>query len=174
MCQFYQGREDLIAALVPYFAAGLRNRERCIWITAEPLSAGEAKAELRKTGLDVDRAIESGALVLHDFSVWYAHQAHLKGTAVVDVWLAEEERALRDGYQGLRITGNTSFLTPQTWQLFMEYEEAVNHAFAKRRIVTLCTYHLGGCGAAEVLDVAARHSCTLERPDQGWQIVAAR
>ena len=115
MCQFYRGREELAAALVPYFEAGLRSRERCIWITAEPLSAAAAKAELGKAGLDVDGAIRSGALIVRDFSEWYVQQAHLKGTAVVDVWLAAEERALRDGYQGLRITGNTSFLTAQTW-----------------------------------------------------------
>jgi hypothetical protein len=173
MCQFYRGRDELAAALVPYFVAGLRNRERCIWITAEPLSAAEAKDALRKAGVDVDQAIQSGALVLHDFSVWYAHQSHLKGTAVVDLWLSEEERALREGYRGLRITGNVSFLTAQTWPLFMEYEDAVNRAFAGRRIVTLCTYPLASCAAAEVLEVARRHSCALERPDAGWQIVTA-
>jgi hypothetical protein len=28
MCHFYRGREDLVAALVPFFAAGLRSNER--------------------------------------------------------------------------------------------------------------------------------------------------
>jgi hypothetical protein len=174
MCLFYEGREELAAALVPYFAAGLRNGERCIWITAEPLKAAEAKAALRNTGIDVDGAIASGALVLRDFGEWYAEAEKLKGTAVVDLWLAEEARALADGYSGLRITGNTSFLTPETWELFMEYEDAVNQAFPGRRIVTLCTYRAEGCAAAEVLDVAQRHSCTLEHPDEGWHIVTAR
>ena len=50
MCHFYRGREDLVEALVPYFVAGLRNGERCIWITAAPLSAAEAKLELRAAG----------------------------------------------------------------------------------------------------------------------------
>ena len=174
MCQFYSAREDLAAALVPYFAAGLRSGERCIWITARPLHAADAKAELAKAGVDVDAAIERGALVVRDFGEWYAERSELKGNAVVDLWLAEEARALREGYRGLRITGNVSFLTPETWPIFMEYEDAVNRAFSGRRIVTLCTNPLDSCAAAEVLEVANRHSCALERPDEGWQIVTAR
>jgi hypothetical protein len=53
----------------------------------------------------------------------------------------------------------------------MEYEALVDRAFLGRRIVTLCTYRLGDCGASEVLDVMQRHSCTLDHPDQGWQIL---
>jgi len=173
MCHFYASREELVAVLVPYFAAGLRSNERCIWITAEPLNAAQAKVELAKTGLDVDAALEKGALIVRDFSEWYSEGEHLKGTDVVDYWLAEEKRALADGYSGLRITGNVTFLTQETWPVFMEYEEVVNRAFAGRRIVTLCTYPATGCGASEVLEVVERHNCALERPDDGWQIVTA-
>lgn len=171
MCNFYRTREDLIAALVPFFAAGLRNNERCIWITAAPLPAAEATAELEKVVPEARAAIASGALVIRDYNVWYAEAEALKGNQVVDLWLAEENRALAGGYAGLRITGNVTFLRPHEWELFMEYEELVNKAFQGRRIVTLCTYHLETCGASEVFDVVRRHNGTLERPDEGWQVV---
>jgi hypothetical protein len=174
MCHFYDSREALAAALVPYFTAGLRNRERCIWITADPLPAADALAELRHAGFDPDAALASGALTVRDFDQWYAHSGHLKGNQVVDLWLAEEERALAQDYRGLRITGNVTFLTPQSWPLFMEYEALVDHAFQGRRIVTLCTYRLHDCGGAEVLDVTRRHTCSLDRPDEGWQMLTPR
>ena len=174
MCHFYDAREDLAAALVPYFAAGLRDNERCIWIAAEPLRAQEAKEELRKAAVDVDAAIGAGALTIRDFSDWYAEKENLRGNQVVDLWLAEEERALAAGYRGLRITGNVTFLRPGDWELFMEYEALVNAAFHGRRIVTLCTYRGRDCGAAEVLDVIDRHNCALDRPDEGWQILTGR
>src|ERR1051325_5295708 len=107
MCHFYRGRDELAAVLVPYFAAGLRNRERGIWIVAEPLHATEAKLELAQAGVDVDTA-------------------------------------LADCYAGIRITGNVTFLTPETWSVFMEYEDMVQKAFSGRRIVTLCTYPADG------------------------------
>ena len=171
MCHFYRDRDELAAVLVPYFAAGLRNRERCIWIAAAPLDAAAAKLALARAGVDVDAALGDGSLVLRDFSEWYADGENLIGAAVVDFWLAEEARALADGYAGIRISGNVSFLTPETWSVFMEYEDRVQKAFSGRRIVTLCTYPFDGCGAANVLDVVNRHSCTLEHPDEGWQIL---
>jgi hypothetical protein len=171
MCHFYASREHLAEALVPYFSAGLRNNERCIWITAEPLRAPAAKLELRKAGFDVDGAVKNGSLTVRDFSDWYAEAGRLKGTEVVELWLEAEQRALAQGYSGLRITGNVTFLSSDTWPAFMEYEEAVDKAFHGRRIVTLCSYRLGECGASEILDVVHRHSCTLERPDEGWQVL---
>jgi len=171
MCNFYRTREELISALVPFFVAGLRNNERCIWITARPLHAADAIVELQKAGPDVQAAMRNGSLVVRDYEDWYAEAGALKGNQVVDLWLAEEQRALAGGYAGLRITGNVTFLRSEDWALFMEYEELVNKAFQGRRIVTLCTYHLDSCGAAEVLDVLRRHNGALDRPDEGWQIL---
>lgn len=172
MCHFYDRREDLAAMLVPYFVAGLSRNERCIWVSAEPLPAADAKAELRKAGLDVAAAERNGSLFVVDFDQWYPDSQTLKGEDVVKLWLAEEKRALAQGYAGLRITGNVTFLSPETWHLFMEYEETVNDALRGHRIVTLCTYRSGDCGASELLDVARRHQCTLHRPDEGWQILS--
>ncbi len=55
----------------------------------------------------------------------------------------------------------------------MEYEHAVNLRLQTQRIVTLCTYALPLCGATQVLEVMRRHSCTLDRPDEGWQLLTA-
>jgi hypothetical protein len=171
MCHFYREREDLVAALVPFFVAGLSNRERCIWITAEPLVAADARGELEKAGLNVEAAIRSGSLTIMDYSEFYLKAAGMKSTQVAELWLAEEDHALSQGYNGLRITGNASFVSPETWPDFMDYEEVVHRAFQGTRIVSLCSYDVRRCGATDVLDVVRRHSCALERPDEGWQIV---
>jgi len=174
MCNFYRTRDELSAALVPYFAAGLRNNERCIWITAEPLPARDAAAELRRAGLDVDAAIAEESLTVRDYGDWYADGGSLKGSDVVALWLAEEQRALAAGYSGLRITGNVTFLHgPGDWELFMEYEELLDAALRGQRIVTLCTYRRDKCAASGILDVMRRHNCTLDRPDEGWQMLTA-
>lgn len=171
MCHFYESREELAAALVPYFLAGLRVGERCIWITAAPLDAADAKRALRAAGFDVQAAIARGDLVVRDYDEWYEERGNLRGSQVVELWLAEEARALADGYRGLRITGNTSFLTPQTFPEFLEYEALVDRVFHGRRIVTLCTYSLAGCDPADIIDVRRCHGCTLDHPDEGWQIL---
>ena len=173
MCHFYRDRADLVAALVPFFVAGLRSNERCIWITAEPLRAADARLELQRAGLDVEVVIRGGALAIEDYAGWYTAAEGLKSSEAARLWLDEERRALADGFSGLRITGNASFVTPETWPDFMDYEEAVHRAFQGRRIVSLCSYDIRRCGAVKLLDVVRRHSCALDRPDEGWQIVTA-
>lgn len=171
MCHFYERRDDLAAVLVPYFAAGLRARERCMWIAADPLPAAEAVVALREAYPETDAALQRGALIIRDFSEWYVEAGSLKGSDVVQLWLDAERRALDDGYNGLRITGNVTFLTPQSWSEFMDYEALVDRAFHGSRIVTLCTYRVGASSASDVVDVVHRHSCALDRPDEGWQVL---
>lgn len=175
MCHFYRTGEELSAALVPYFRAGLRSGERCIWVTAEPLDAADAMRELRRTRFNVDAAIFQESLVVRDYSDWYADGGSLKGSEVVALWLAEEARAITEGYTGLRITGNVTFLrNARDWQHFMEYEALLDEALHNTRIVTLCTYRRSDWGPSEMLDVMRRHNCALDRPDDGWQVLFDR
>ncbi len=174
MCHFYERREDLAAALVPYFVAGLNHNERCLWVTAEPLDARAAAAELARSGLNVPALLRKGSLLIRDHSDWFANVDGVNASQITNLWLEEERRALADGYTGLRINGNTAFVPRAAWSAFMDYEEYADAALANRRIVTLCSYHLEPRAAVDVLDIVRRHSCTLDRPDEGWQILTAR
>jgi hypothetical protein len=167
-CHLYRSREDLLAALVPYVVEGLRASERCIWVTAPPLPAREACQALEPYG--VDEAIETGALVVHDFDRWYTNTAGLKGQDVVLVWLREEARALAEGYNGIRIAGNISFVTPDDWSTFLEYEQTLTGHFKNRRIVALCSYVLTQCTEQQVSEVVDAHQWALQRSgtDSKW------
>jgi hypothetical protein len=173
-CHFYQGRQELVDALVPYFAAGLRCNERCLWVTAPPLPATEAAQALEAAWQGFGDAVAKGALRILDYDKWYADSAGLKGAEVVQLWLEEERRALAEGYAGLRVTGNVTFLDASGWQTFMDYERALSPAFYGSRIVTLCTYPLGQCSARQVVEVMRAHDCTLDRPDLSWQVLSER
>jgi PAS domain S-box-containing protein len=171
-CHFYSDREQLVRAVTPYAVAGLRENERCIWITAPPLPAREAVQALSAAWNGVDDAIHAGALRILDFDQWYASAGQLKGLNVVELWLEEEERALAEGYDGLRIAGNTSFVKPGDWSTFMEYENSVTAQFSGRRIVALCSYALDQCNGQQMSDVVDAHHCAFQRADTDWQMVA--
>jgi two-component system, sensor histidine kinase PdtaS len=168
-CHFFSSREQLVAALVPYAIAGLQNNERCLWVTGPPLPAREAVEALRAACAGVDDAIQAVALRILDFDQWYASSGQLKGLDVVQLWMEEEERALADGYNGLRIAGNTSFLKPNDWSMFLEYEEALTERFKGRRIVALCSYALARCDDQQLSAAIHAHHCALERAGTIWQ-----
>ena len=170
-CHFYKDKDALIAALVPYFVAGLRANECCLWVTASPLPADEALQTLRAAWPDVDNAIEAGKLRIIDFDDWYEKAGNLRSQELVRVWLEEEARALAEGYSGLRITGNITFLTPDTWSSFMDYEQAVSAQFRDRRIIALCSYLVTQFEEQQMGEVIRAHNCTLEREDDIWRVV---
>ncbi len=173
-CHFYQSRQELVDALVPYFAAGLRSSERCLWITAPPLPAAEAAQALAAAWEGVGDALKTGALRILDYDNWYADPAGLKTADAVQLWLEEERRALAAGYAGLRTTGNVTFLDAPGWRNYMDYERALSPAFYGSRIVTLCTYSLERCSAQQMVEVMRAHDCTLDRPDLSWQVLSER
>ena len=170
-CHFYSDRDQLLAALVPYFVAGLRGNERCRWVTAPPLPAREAIQALRAASDGIDDAIEMDALRVLDFDEWYATSGKFKGLDLVQVWLEEEEQALADGYNALRISGNASFLKPSELSTFMQYERHVTARFAGRRIVALCSYAVAQCNDRQMREVMNAHLCGFERTDANWQVV---
>ena len=66
LCHFYPDRDELVQSLVPFFQAGLLNNERCLWVTAEPLPAAQARAELEKITPDLEVRIANGQLRIVD------------------------------------------------------------------------------------------------------------
>jgi two-component system, sensor histidine kinase PdtaS len=171
-CHFFSNRDQLVAVLVPYVIAGLRGNERCLWVTAPPLPAREAVRALRAAWDGADDAVQAGALRFLDFDHQYASAAGLKGHDVVELWLDEEKRALAEGYNGLRIAGNTSFLKPGDWSTFLEHEEAVTGRFHGRRIVALCSYARAECNHQQMSEVMHAHHCTFHGPDPDGQAFA--
>lgn len=124
-----------------------------------------------RTGGSADHAIEKGKLRIIDFDEWYTQIGQAKGQDVVQLWLDEEERALAEGFSGLRVTGNISFLTPDTRPAFMDYERSVSAQFKTRRIVAPCSYLIAQCEDPHVSEVMHAHNCALEREDTHWRVV---
>lgn len=91
---------------------------------------------------------------------------------MVQLWLKEEERALAEGYNGLRIAGNTSFLKGDEWSTFMKYERAVTAHFKSRRIIALCCYALMRCTDQQMNEVLhAHHGALRTSDDDYWTMV---
>jgi anti-sigma regulatory factor (Ser/Thr protein kinase) len=172
LCHFYETGRDLADVLVPYFRAGLERRERCVWVTADPLGVEDARSALRAAVPDLAAREAAGQIEIYDHREWYLlHGANVSTGDTGGMWISRLEEGMRRGYEGLRITGNTSFLKPSEWSAFTSYEAEVMRAFEGRRMVGLCSYASGQCGAGEVLDVVHNHDHALVRRDGAWDLV---
>jgi signal transduction histidine kinase len=170
-CHFYNSREDLVDTLVPYFKSGLDNNEACLWVTSEPFSATDARAALSAAVPDLTERERRGQIDIIEHRDWYLRTNKTDARSVLEGWVERQAASLRQGYRGLRLTGNTHWLRRDDWSEFVEYEALVNQAFRSYRIVALCSYCFERCTAQDVLDVVRNHQFAVTRRQGNWEVI---
>ncbi|HYO67766.1 MAG TPA: MEDS domain-containing protein [Archangium sp.] len=170
-CQFYGEQEDLVDSLVPFFKAGLESQEKCLWVTSQPLPATEARTALRQAVPDLTERERRNQIEIIDHDDWYKATGKTDPDATLRGWVEREERALAEGFAGLRLTGNTYWVERSDWDGFVDYEARVSKTFQGRRIIGLCSYCLNRCQPHDILDVVANHQFALTRRAGSWQMI---
>lgn len=173
LCQFYKTKDDLLEILVPYFKAGLENNEFCMWVTSEPLALKDAVAAMKAAEPDFDSYARKGQIEIIPHTDWYLKGGFFDGKRVLNGWVDKLNNALKKGYAGLRLTGNTFWLEKKDWKFFSDYEEEVNNAIGNYKIVAICTYSLEKCGASEVADMITNHQFAIMKREGKWDIIVS-
>jgi C4-dicarboxylate-specific signal transduction histidine kinase len=168
---FYETKEDLLDALVPYFKAGLESGELCLWVVAEPLTEEEARNALRKVLPEFDQHLADRSIEILRGREFYPSANNLDLARVLQTWAEKSNSALIRGYAGLRASASTAWLERKDWQEFCNYEKELNHSIKNWQMTVLCTYPLAGSTAAEILDVARTHQFAMARRNRGWEVV---
>lgn len=171
VCQFYHTKEDLIDILVPYFKAGLESHELCVWVTSEPLCAQEAEEALAKSVSGLEEHIRSGQMEIISAGEWYLKDDAFDPRRVLKGWINKHNKALDNGYEGIRITGNTLWLEKGLWRDFMGYEKELNETIRQYRIIALCSYCLRDCEISEVIQVSNNHQYALIKYEDKWELL---
>ena len=167
-CMFYESKEDLINILVPYFKAGLENNEFCMWVTSEPLNTEEAEKALRLTLPNIDVYLEKGQLEIIPYNEWYIIEGEFDSDIVLNGWVNKLNKALDNGFDGLRLTGNTSWLEKNDWNNFVDYEEEVDSILINYPMIAMCTYSIDKCNASEIIEVVNNHEFALVKRQGEW------
>jgi signal transduction histidine kinase len=171
VCQFYHTKKDLIDILVPYFKAGLERHELCVWITYEPLCAQEAEEALAKSVSGLEEHVRSGQIEIISAGEWYLKEGAFDPRRVLKGWIDKHNKALVNGYEGIRIAGNTLWLEKGLWSDFMDYEKELNEIIRQYRIIALCSYCLGDSEISEVIQVSNNHQFALIKHKGKWELL---
>ena len=142
VCQFYDGKEDLVEMLVPYFKQGLERNEACVWLVGD-LTVLEARNALAAVVPDLERYMDKGQMQIRHYTELYTNP---NGTVKPADELSDQFAALgstitAEGFAGLRTSGSVSWVTDEeSMARFMDYETKVNLAIQNSRIMAVCTY----------------------------------
>lgn len=171
VCMFYESKEDLLDTVAPYFKSGLESNEFCLWAPSDPLTLEEARTALTQRVPDFERYLTTGNMEILPGREWYLKGGKFDLDRITAAWDEKLRRALTNGYEGMRASGNAFWLNTNHWKDFCDYEYAVNKWLQDQRMTILCTYPIAVSGAAEVLEVARAHQLAVARRNGDWQLV---
>jgi PAS domain S-box-containing protein len=171
ICQFYQNKKDLTDILVPYCKAGLENNEFFIWITSAPLYRKEIEHSMRKVLPHLDDYFMKGQIEIISHTKWYLRDGIFDPKKVLNSWLDKLENALSAGYDGMRVTGNVSWLRRKYWEKYIDYEQEINNIISKYKMIAICSIPLNTLSQTEVIDVVFRHGYALVKNRGKWSLI---
>lgn len=169
ICQFYRTKEDLLDILIPYFKAGLENNEFCLWVVSEPLEIEDSKEILRRSIPGIDTYLEKGQIEIIPYTEWFTTEGVFDSKKVFNGRVEKLNRALDSGYDGMRLSGNTSWLEKESWDSFIEFKEQTDKAMGHYQLINLCTYPLDKHNAAEIIDIVINHQFALIKRGGQWK-----
>jgi len=165
VCFPYESEEDKATTLVAFIREGLARGERCLFIGAAD-DQHDLVARLEAAEVAAERALERGALVLATQGETYLRTGRFDPEDALALMEGLTERALGDGFVGLRATGEASGPLPdELWQKVVRYEALLNERLGRRPFVALCRFYAGHGAAERVRDVLRTHPHALVRGD---------
>lgn len=168
-CMFYRTREELLSIVVPYLKAGLEEEEACVWVLSGIISPEEAHDALAAHFEDLPERIEKGQIEILRADEWYTPNGRFDPKEVLLGWRQKVFQARARGFEGLRATGDTSWLSKEDWDTFMQYESEIGTAVRGQSILVLCTYSFDLWEAFQVVDVVSTHEFSLMKVGDVWK-----
>jgi hypothetical protein len=159
VCQFYDGKDDLLKMLVPYFKQGLERNEACVWLVGD-LTVEEARHALAAVVPDLERLMGTGQMQIRHYTEFYTNDDGTVKPAgeLSDAFAAMGSTVKANGFEGLRASGSVSWVNdPEGMSKFMDYETKVNLAIQNSRIMAVCTYPAQAAAMCQCRELIHNH-----------------
>jgi signal transduction histidine kinase len=168
LCIFYDSLNDYFDITKPYIKAGLENNEFCSWVIPKGLETEKAFEILQTAIPNIEFYQKKNQFEILSHSECYLNKGRFNGETVITNWKNKLDNARSAGFDGLRIEGDISWVGPNRWKTFMDYESKVENTIFNNNILAICSYPLDKIGAREIIDVMENHKFALIRRNEKW------
>jgi PAS domain S-box-containing protein len=174
-CLFYETKQDLLDALIPFFKAGLENNEFIIWVIPDSrlVSAEEAMSLLKEAVPGLRQHLGNGQIEILREPDWYSGEKELNMEEIIKAWNDKLKGALARGYDGMRASGDMFWPGQRYRKDLYAYENCLRDFIAGLPAIILCTYPLPKFGGAEVLDIVQAHLFGIGRRHGKWELIGS-
>jgi anti-anti-sigma regulatory factor len=155
-CWAFDRDREFTDAALEFLEDGLRMGQRIGFVASG--SAAEHRERLDPLG-NVGGLLDSGRLQLFSLSDLYAVGEPIDSEAQLAIFGAATDRALADGYSGLRVAGQVTDLVvdPSGWDAHLRWEGIADRYMARRPLAALCGYQRTAVPKELLGDLAAVH-----------------
>jgi len=142
----------VVELLALYFKEGIEKGERCVWISSEPEETENAKMALENAGVDFERCLRSDQLEIIPARE-FQENAALPAPSAVEMLRKRSEKALLEGFSGLRINLDFKKAEGSLSSCFENCRETLEKVNRGENITLLLTCPLEGLSASELLNL---------------------
>ena len=171
LCSFYRRKEELLDLVSAFIKTGLEQNEYCLWVTSFPLTVDAAMDSLTKIVPDADIFVKKGQLEIIKFGNFYLSSDVFEPEKVLERSSEKLLFAFKRGFEGMRITGDCSWVQKKDQKKLLAYESMVSKVISGQKVIALCTYPLDYVGLAGVLSVGIRHQNAIVKHEGAWVAV---
>jgi PAS domain S-box-containing protein len=142
LCSIYESDAERISVALPFLRIGLARGEKCVYVGEDGGEAAVANA-LAAEGLDLERLIANGSLVLKSKGEAYARGGRSEPEQVFAFWQHHAGLGRRQGYRGMRGAGETDwvFRKGPGVERWLQYEARLIEIMAQCECLFLCQYN---------------------------------
>lgn len=140
----YKKTEEILSASVSFIKTSLDRNEKCLYIKGD-LNIEILLNELRKQISKLDLYIQNGQLQILTKEETYALSDNFKAKEMIETLKKESINALEEGYKGLSITGELSWVLnfEDGKKEIIDYEWMLNeYIFNDYPVIAMCRYNL--------------------------------
>jgi len=173
-CLYYESTENLLEFVAYFFEQGFRINESCAWIVPQSLGVKGAKAALGERIKDLNIYTEKGQLELLSHEDSYLRPGIFSPDEVLELVTKKEQDVLKQGYSGLRGSGDVSWLQEKDWDKWVAYEKALDKMIPNKKITALCTFPVEKFDIGKLLTLSCSHGVTIRIKDGASSILTNR
>ncbi len=162
ICNIYHDHQEQSAVIVSFLAQGIERNERCLYI-ADQQAQQNVSAGLRERGVDVGSCRARQQLLFPTIEETYLRDGFFSPLRMLELIQEAHYGALRDGFQGLRGSGDLSSVTeysPRSARV-LDYERQLNVLLAHYRLLALCQYSEETVSERMLFGTLLTHPCVL-------------
>jgi DNA repair protein RadC len=161
ICILHDTEQSLVNAFLPYIKAGLKNNEFCLWITSNLAGIQKAGEIIRMETPDFLGTSRKKQIEIEHYKNKYFNDQLFDLQIFHQTMTEKLKEATNNGYDGLRVVFDMSWVRKHEWEKFIEYAAMFQKVKCKVPMLGFFAYPFNKCSLSEYVNLMNAHIYSL-------------